>query len=76
MGSVSGLQIGRSYDGVSPLDGRIDDLMIFDEALTQEQIRKLMSSKIDGLPFAKVGASEGETQTGFFRGGPEVDGRG
>ena len=55
LGTESGLQIGRSYDAKSHLDGQIDDLMIFDEALTQEQIRKLMSSETDDLPFARIG---------------------
>ncbi len=43
VGTDSGLQIGRSYDHLSPLDGRIDDLAIWDEALSQKEIQSAMA---------------------------------
>ncbi len=44
IGTASGLQIGRSYTTTAaPLDGRMDDLAIWNEPLTQEQIQAAMA---------------------------------
>ena len=43
LGTENGVQIGHSYDHLAPLDGRMDDLAIWDEALTQEEIQSAMT---------------------------------